>query len=107
MKEEPQIDVRSDHWKIVRDILRKNVPQFEVWAFGSRAQWKAKKFSDLDLAVITEKPLPISTLAELGDDFSRSDVPYKVDVVDWAAASESFRRIIEQDKVVVQYLAPE
>jgi hypothetical protein len=38
----------------------------------------------------------------LADDFANSDLPFKVDVVDWAATSESFRQIIEQDKVVVQ-----
>ncbi|MHB1099339.1 MAG: nucleotidyltransferase domain-containing protein, partial [Burkholderiales bacterium] len=49
----PLIDIRPDHWAIVRGILQKHVPQYEVWAFGSRAKWTAKEYSDLDLAVIT------------------------------------------------------
>lgn len=102
MPDMPKIDVRPDLWEIVRGILQKHVPQYAVWAFGSRAKWTAKQHSDLDLAVITDKPLPLAVSAALADDFSESDLPWRVDVVDWAATSESFREIIERDKVVVQ-----
>lgn len=98
----PAIDIRPDHWAIVRDILHKHVPQYAVWAFGSRAKWTAKEFSDLDLAIITDSPLPLATSAALAEDFSESDLPWKVDIVDWAETSETFRQIIERDRVVVQ-----
>jgi len=100
----PLIDIRPDHWEIVRDILQKHVPRYEVWAFGSRAKWTAKPYSDLDLAIITEAPLPSGESAALADDFSESDLPWKVDVVDWAVTTETFRQIIARDKVVVQSL---
>jgi len=96
------LDVRPDHLAIVRAILQKRVPDREVWAFGSRITGKAGGTSDLDLCVIGDTPLPFETSALLRHDFSESDIPYSVDVVDWATTSESFRRIIEQDKVVVQ-----
>jgi type I restriction enzyme S subunit len=98
----PKIDIRPDHWRIVHAILQKYVPQYAVWAFGSRAKWTAKEYSDLDLAVITDKPLPLSVSADLSDDFSESDLPWKVDIVDWATTSESFRKVIERDKVVIK-----
>lgn len=97
----PPIDILPEHWIIVRDILRKHVPQYTVWAFGSRARGGAKPFSDLDLAILTEQPLPLEVSAALAEDFSESDLPYKVDLVDWATTGESFRQIIERDKVVV------
>ena len=100
--ETPLIDIRSDHWEIVRSILQKHVPHCAVWAFGSRAKWKAKEYSDLDLAIITDQPLSLDVSASLSDEFSESDLPWKVDVVDWATTSESFRKIIERDKVVVK-----
>jgi hypothetical protein len=37
--------------------------------------------------------------------FDTSDLPIRVDVVDWAATSATFRKIITQDKVVVQHLS--
>ena len=98
----PPIDIRPDHWAIVRDILQKHVPQYDVWAFGSRTTGRAKPYSDLDLAVITERPLPLALSAALAEDFSESDLPWKVDVVDWATTREGFRKVIEREKVVVR-----
>ena len=102
MAERPPIDVRPDLWRTVSGILQKHVPQYEVWAFGSRAKWTAKPHSDLDLAVITAQPLTLDVGAALADAFAESDLPWRVDVADWASTSESFRRIMERDKVVVQ-----
>ena len=47
-------------------------------------------------------PLPASILADLKEAFSESDLPFKVDIVDWAETKESFRRIIESACVIVQ-----
>ena len=102
MPDIPKIDIRPDHWEIVRDILHRHVPHYAVWAFGSRAKWQAKQYSDLDLAVITDRPLPLDLGARLREDFSESDLPYRVDVIDWASIDETFRRLIEREKVVVQ-----
>lgn len=98
----PHIDISPAQWDIVRGVLRQRVPHNTVWAFGSRATWTAKPFSDLDLAILTDQPLDLAVSAALAEDFSESDLPFKVDVVDWATTSESFRRIIERDKVVLQ-----
>jgi len=102
MADPPLIDIRPDHWEMVRAILQRHVPRHTVWAFGSRAKWTAKDYSDLDLCVVADKPLSFSLLGAMAEDFSDSDLPWKVDVVDWATTSESFRKIIEQDKVVMQ-----
>lgn len=96
------LDIRPDYLQIVLNILQKHVPQYEVWAFGSRAKWTAKEYSDLDLCIVSDKPLSFSVLGAMEDDFSDSDLPWKVDVVDWATTSASFRKVIEKDKVVVQ-----
>ena len=99
---EALLDIPLKHWEIVRDILHKHVPEYEVWAFGSRAKWTAKPYSDLDLAIITDHALSLAVSAALEDAFSESDLPWKVDIVDWATTSASFRKIIEQQKVLVQ-----
>jgi type I restriction enzyme S subunit len=96
------LDMRSDHLAMLQAILRHNVPDREVWAFGSRVTGKAKPASDLDLCFIGESPLTYEASAQLRQDLSDSDIPYAVDLVDWATCSASFRRIIEQDKLVVQ-----
>jgi type I restriction enzyme, S subunit len=97
----PNIDINPNDWVEIRRILRTCVPEYEVWAFGSRAKWTAKPYSDLDLAIRSDKPLSLEKAAELRSALDESTIPIKVDFVDWAATSESFRKIIEADKVVV------
>jgi hypothetical protein len=36
------------------------------------------------------------------EDFSESDLPFRADILDWATTSEPFRRVVEQNKVVIQ-----
>jgi type I restriction enzyme S subunit len=98
----PSIDIRPDHWEIVRSILRQHVPDREVRAFGSRVTWTAKEYSDLDLCVMGDAPLNLATTAALDEAFTESDLPFKVDVIDWAVTNERFRQIIEREHVVVQ-----
>ncbi|PPQ35601.1 nucleotidyltransferase family protein [Rhodopila globiformis] len=98
----PPIDITEQDWVIVRDILHRHVPDYTVWAFGSRAKRTARRFSDLDLAIITDTPLPFDVGGALREDFSESDLPFRVDILDWATTGDAFRRRVEQDKVVIQ-----
>ncbi len=54
---------------------------------------------------MTRQPLPLGQLASITDAFDASDLPIRVDVVDWASTREAFRRIIERDRVVVRTAA--
>lgn len=81
------LDLAPAHLTEVRRLLRLHVPGRSVLAFGSRVQETAKPFSDLDLAVMGEVPLDFRTLAALKDAFAESNLPFRVDVVDWAATS--------------------
>jgi predicted nucleotidyltransferase len=83
-------------------ILSECVPEYGVWAFGSRITGKAKPYSDLDLVVLADQPLTLDSLASIKDAFDESDLPIRVDVVDWAATSAAFREIILQNYVVLQ-----
>jgi type I restriction enzyme S subunit len=41
-------------------------------------------------------------MADLAEDFTESDLPFKVDLVDWATTSARFRKVIEGERIVVQ-----
>ncbi|ORJ52556.1 hypothetical protein B5V00_16740, partial [Geothermobacter hydrogeniphilus] len=51
-------------------------------------------YSDLDLALVAEKPIDWR-LEELRDAFAESDLPIMVDVLDWHGISPRFRKVIE------------
>lgn len=86
----------------LQGILKRYVPDFKVWAFGSRVTGTHKPYSDLDLALVGDEPISIQTRAMLSEALSNSGLPYKVDIVDWASTSEAFRQIIEKQKLVIQ-----
>lgn len=96
------LDLAPEHLHEVRRLLRLHVPGRSVRAFGSRVQGNAKPFSDLDLAVMGETPLDFRQISALKDAFADSNLPFRVDVVDWADTSETFRGIIERAYEVVQ-----
>jgi putative type I restriction modification system, specificity protein len=97
-----RLDIAPEHLAVVQAVLQKNMPLHTVWAFGSRVKGTAKPYSDLDLAVVGNTPLSWAELVGLADDFSNSDLPWKVDIVDWANTSEAFRKIISAGKIEIQ-----
>ena len=99
------IDLSLPHLAIVERILAEHVPEYEVRASDSRATWTPKEYSDLDLAVIGKGPLARRTLRHLKKALDESDLPMRVDVLDWHSISDSFRAAIERDHVVVQETA--
>ncbi len=93
--------MRRADFAIVHKILRENVPEREVLAFGSRVNGRARKYSDLDLVVLGEAPLPFSVYMQLECDFEYSYLPFKVDVLDWCRIAESFRAVVSKCAVTV------
>jgi len=95
------IDISPYHLEIVTQILLEHVPDCEVQAFGSRATWTSKDYSDLDLAIVGSEPLEWRTLGELRDAFEESYLPFRVDVLDWHDISDKFREMIREDCIVI------
>lgn len=87
----------------VKNILRQHIPEYEVWAFGSRVHGKGlKPFSDLDLVVINKQPLDFHRYALLKEAFTESSLPFRVDLLEWADINDNFRSIIQQNYAVIQ-----
>lgn len=100
------LQIEPRHWDIVHRILVQHVPGMEVWAFGSRTKGSAKPHSDLDLAVKAQQPMSLQVQAALAEAFSESELPWRVDVLDWETTQESFRRLIAEHGVVIQRAHP-
>ena len=95
------IDIAPADLETVRCILREHTPGLEVRAFGSRVSWTARETSDLDIALLTDEPLSTARMTNLKAAFTKSYLPFRVDIVDWASTSEIFRRVIESEHVVL------
>lgn len=96
------IDVAPHQLETVRRILAAHAPQAEVRAFGSRVTQTAKNYSDLDLAIVGERKFTLAEMGRLREAFEESDLPFRVDVLDWHAISPEFQKVIEAGYEVIQ-----
>ena len=93
------IDLTQDHRLLVLRILAAHLPKGRVaWVYGSRATGRARPLSDLDLAIDAGHRLTLDELAELAEAFTESDLPYKVDIVDWHGIDQRFRQLIMAER---------
>ncbi len=103
MTSNPALDLKPEELIQVQLILKQCIPGIDVRGFGSRANNTAKSYSDLDLAVMTEQPLTLQQGAMLTEAFEESDLPFKVDIIDWAVTSEHFRKVIQSSLVKIEW----
>jgi hypothetical protein len=58
-------------------------------------QGASKKWSDLDLAIKADSTLDWKLLSEIKETFQESELPFRVDVLDWNDMTSAFRRTID------------
>jgi predicted nucleotidyltransferase len=86
------------HRDLVDAILAEHLPSRHVRVFGSRAHGRGlKRWSDLDLVVMGAEPLAPAAAAALAAAFDDSDLPFRVDVLDWCDAPSALRTSIEAE----------
>jgi len=95
------IDLTPENLAIVKNIFGAFVPDGEVFVFGSRAKSPAKRHSDLDLVIKRNGALERDVLRKLKTAFEESDLPFRVDIVEWATTKETFRNIIQNEMVKI------
>ncbi len=94
------LSIAPKHFQLVQKILQDYFSKpVKIWVFGSRATGKARKYSDLDLAIDAGRLLSLKELAALSYAFEESLLPYKVDIVDLKAINPAFRARIEADRI--------
>jgi type I restriction enzyme S subunit len=96
------IDLPADHRRLVLNIVHAHLPpSTRVWVFGSRATSRARRYSDLDLAIDAGRRITFDEIARLREAFSDSDLPYRVDVVDWHDINDRWRETIAAERVAL------
>jgi uncharacterized protein len=84
--------------KQIKQIIFKHLPpkEYRVFLYGSRVTGKAWKWSDYDVGIMGDGPVPTMTLVEIEDDLENSDLPVMVEVVDFYKVGESFKQLALQ-----------
>jgi predicted nucleotidyltransferase len=85
--------------KIV-DIISALIPNAKIYLFGSRARGTHSKWSDIDLALDTGKPLTNTNIDEVKSVLAATNIPYKVDVLDFQTVSTEMQVSIKRDGIL-------
>jgi uncharacterized protein len=92
------LDLSPAHLTVVREILSQKAPRRAAWAFGSRVQGTAHRFSDLDICLDGEQAMGFEERANLRLAFSESDLPFVVDLVELKRCSAAFASAISAQR---------
>jgi predicted nucleotidyltransferase len=66
--------------------------EIDLFVFGSRALGKAKKYSDYDIGIKSEKKIPLNIMTKIKIALEDSELPFKVDVVDFLNVRDEFKK---------------
>ncbi|MDE2688558.1 MAG: nucleotidyltransferase domain-containing protein [Chloroflexota bacterium] len=91
-----EIALSAEDRALVGDILAREAPGIEVWAYGSRVNGTSSEASDLDLVLrgVNLRPVSVSIVSRLIDAFDESSLPIIVDVHDWARMPKAYHEEI-------------
>ncbi len=104
--EVPPLDPVIAQWaleqvrQMVCSALRNASSNAQVLLFGSWAQKKATRLSDIDVAILPQEPLPVFLLPHLREQMEESHVPYRVDIVDLSLCDSSFCERVKREGVL-------
>ena len=96
-----QVAVSPEQLCYLLDEIRTFIPKATVWAFGSRVDGAYRPTSDLDLAVHCDKETANKDLPRLNEALVESDLPFKVQLLDFDRLPENMQVNIKEKHAVL------
>jgi predicted nucleotidyltransferase len=91
------IDLDPVYLEVIKKILYKYAKGCEARVFGSRINGTAKDYSDIDIALVSDNKIERKMLIDIKEAFQNSNLPFRVDILDWNRISDEFRINIEEN----------
>ena len=95
---EHNIDIDSKQ-KII-SLIEALIPYTKIYLFGSRARGTHNTWSDVDIALDANKELSINMLDELRSVLQATNMPYKIEVVDFHRIPTAMQNEIRKEGVL-------
>ena len=88
--------------QIARSIVLKHLEPFrvKVYLFGSQATQTTHPYSDIDIAILPDEPLPPEAIALIQEELEESNILRQVDVIDLSITDETFRRRVIKEGII-------
>ena len=97
------LDMSKENEEEMLEIINRLAFDCDVLAFGSRVSGTNRKYSDLDLAFVAPdgKRLGRKQFSKLKDNFGISDIPFRVDIIDYNSCEDYFKKIIDANNLKI------
>lgn len=96
--------IEPRHLALLQSLLRAHLPDAEILAYGSRVNGDSHPASDLDL--VARRTIAAAdgwrSVVKTREALSQSNLPIRVDLLDWDDLPASFHTNIERAYVVIQ-----
>ena len=94
------IDLEKRYIDFIKNTISSMIHNYKLYIFGSRAKNRAKKYSDIDLAIDSQELTPqIKTKLEFT--FENSTLPYEVDIINLNDIDNKFKNLIQKDLIEI------
>ncbi len=95
------MDIKDEQLQWILQTLQKELSKPTIIAFGSRVAGTAQPYSDFDIAVDTGEKIPLLSFSTLEEQFANSDIPFKIDLVDWHRVTPEFQQHIKNTGKII------
>lgn len=76
------------------------IPEATIYLFGSRARGTHSEWSDIDLALDSGVKISHDIIGEILGILAGTDIPYKIEVVDFHSVSQQMQQSILDERVL-------
>ena len=94
--------LETEQLETVQRILSLHFEGLDVWAYGPRLTGvDLTPETELDLAVIADRPLSFEAMTAVEKAFADSGLPFRVDIVDWSKLPDTIQKKLKKEHEVV------
>ena len=90
------MDIKDEYLQWIVQTIQQEISKPTIYAFGSRVTGTAKQYSDFDIAVDASEKIPLLSLSTIEEQFADSDIPFKIDLIDWHRITPEFQQHIRE-----------
>ena len=94
------VDLDEKYILEIKKIIGKCLTHYTLYLFGSRTKGTSKKYSDVDLAILSGE-MSEEIKSKLDFLFEESTLPYKIDIIDLSNIKENFYNSIKDSLVKI------
>lgn len=92
------INVSEETMRFLKSVASRYLnDQVRLFVFGSRVNGRNRKYSDIDLGLISETEISPLLRLNLEEEFDNSNIPFRVDVVDFSKVTDNFKEVALKD----------